>query len=385
MLRVVFWEPSPYSAGSPWPQAQRGSNNLTVVDPAGGPTMSADDSSRPRATPPTDANPLRTPARPPARSVPPTSGPAARPPAADLFGLQCADAQLAAAVPRWPPTSPPPATTDSIPDAAATGLPARQRAAANASQYSQMATAARADQSVGGPTLISSDSGQPGNDRAATRSGRAANRGSEFQTLPTAAVESQEPASLPVNPFAKPASSTRGAKSDQGGPSTLSPLADSSRAADVALASEGEGTGQPGGKQLEGPQSPQLTIQKFGPEGNPSRQAGRLPRHGPQHGPDSGLRKSRSATWCPRARGCWAPRRRPRRGARGEIVWTLGTIRPGEESTRRDAIDADGRRRDRQRGHGPLRRRRLGPLGRHPAATGRRDHGARARCSSASR
>ena len=195
-----------------------------------------------------------------------------------------------------------------------------------------MATAAQADQSVGGPTLISSDSGQPGNDRAATRSGRAANRGSEFQTLPTAAVESQEPASLPVNPFAKPASSTRGAKSDQGGPSTLSPLADSGRAADVALESESEGNGQPGGKQLEGLQSPQLTIQKVAPKeiqvGKPAvfrvtvRNVGQVPAC-----------EVEVRDLVPKGTRLLGTTPQATRGARSEIVWTLGTIRPGEEST----------------------------------------------------
>ena len=50
-----------------------------------------------------------------------------------------------------------------------------------------------------------------------------------------------------------------------------------------------------------------------------------------------------------------------KRDASGEMVWTLGTIRPRRRGDRRDASDADGRGRDRQRGDGPFRRRRLGP------------------------
>ena len=65
----------------------------------------------------------------------------------------------------------------------------------------------------------------------------------------------------------------------------------------------------------------------------------------------------------------------PRGQARhaGRIGLDAGHASGPARKRRRDAAYADGRGRDRQRGDGPFRGRRLGPLGRHPAATGRRD------------
>ena len=61
------------------------------------------------------------------------------------------------------------------------------------------------------------------------------------------AAESQGAAPFNVDPFAKPASSTRAVKADRGAPDAQ---AESSRPAEPAT--EAEGTGQPGSQQLEG-------------------------------------------------------------------------------------------------------------------------------------
>ena len=94
-----------------------------------------------------------------------------------------------------------------------------------------------------------------------------------------------------------------------------------------------EGTGQPGGKQLEGPQSPQLTIQKIAPREDPGRQAGHASASRSATRDKRRPTTSRSATRFPAARGCWARAPPAARGPHGELVWTLGTIKPGEESS----------------------------------------------------
>ena len=120
-----------------------------------------------------------------------------------------------------------------------------------------------------------------------------------------------------------------------------------------------EGTGQPGGRHLEGPQSPQLTIEKVAPRevqvGKPAtfritvRNTGQAVA-GNVEVRDQIPRGTRLLDSAPRAA----------RGPRGELVWTLGTIKPGEQSSVEMQLHADRRGRDRQRGHGPFRRRRLG-------------------------
>ncbi len=103
----------------------------------------------------------------------------------------------------------------------------------------------------------------------------------------------------------------------------LNPAAQSNPAA--------EGTGQPGSKQLEGPQSPQVLIQKIAPPeiqvGRPAtfktivRNTGSIPA-GQVEVRDMVPKGTRLLNTNPRAS----------QGTRGEIVWTIGTLRPGEES-----------------------------------------------------
>ncbi len=95
---------------------------------------------------------------------------------------------------------------------------------------------------------------------------------------------------------------------------------------------EGEGTGQPGGKQLEGPQTPQLTIQKIAPAeiqvGHAAtfrvtvRNTGQAAANNVEvrDEPPRGARLVGSA---PPAS----------RGPHGSLVWSLGTIGPNQEAS----------------------------------------------------
>ena len=126
-------------------------------------------------------------------------------------------------------------------------------------------------------------------------------------------------------------------------------------------------------------QSPQLTIQKFAPKeiqvGKPAtfrvtvRNTGQIPACEVEVR-DQVPKGTRLLGTTPQAN----------RGARGEFVWTLGTIRPGEESTVEMQLmpTAEGE-------IGSVATVHFGAdasarTHRHPAATGRRDHGARTRC-----
>ncbi len=108
------------------------------------------------------------------------------------------------------------------------------------------------------------------------------------------------------------------------------PVDDPSPGLDNAAASEG--TGQPGGKQLEGPQSAQLTIEKTCPRevqvGKPAtfritvRNSGQATA-GNVEVRDQIPRGTRLLDTTPPAA----------RGPHGELVWTLGALQPGQQSS----------------------------------------------------
>jgi uncharacterized repeat protein (TIGR01451 family) len=94
---------------------------------------------------------------------------------------------------------------------------------------------------------------------------------------------------------------------------------------------EAEGVGQPGDPQLEGVQSPQLSIQKFAPKevqvGKPAtfRVVVR----------NTGATAASAVEICdqvPRGAKLVGTTPEAKRGVHGELVWSLGTIRPGEEA-----------------------------------------------------
>jgi uncharacterized repeat protein (TIGR01451 family) len=103
----------------------------------------------------------------------------------------------------------------------------------------------------------------------------------------------------------------------------LNPVGESNSAA--------EGMGQPGGKQLEGPQSPQVMIQKAAP---PEVQVGRPAVFKTIVRNTGSIPASQVEVRDMIPKGTRLVKTNPRasQGTRGEIVWTLGTLRPGEES-----------------------------------------------------
>ncbi len=93
-----------------------------------------------------------------------------------------------------------------------------------------------------------------------------------------------------------------------------------------------DGTGQPGAKQFEGAQSPQVTIQKFAAK---EIQVGKAAVF------KVAVRNTGSIPACqveihdqvPRGTKLLSTAPRASLGGRGEVVWKIGTLRPGEESS----------------------------------------------------
>jgi uncharacterized repeat protein (TIGR01451 family) len=148
-----------------------------------------------------------------------------------------------------------------------------------------------------------------------------------YSRLPADASDVREPGRFAADPNARPAGLSG---PDLALPGNLTPPAFAAAMIDASPA--GEGTGQPGNKQLEGPQSPQLTIQKTGPRAVQVGSAASFQVTVRNTGPvaahqvevrDEVPKGARLISTAPRAS----------RGAGGELVWTLGTLRPGDEST----------------------------------------------------
>ena len=106
------------------------------------------------------------------------------------------------------------------------------------------------------------------------------------------------------------------------------PSDSSAKAAESAAV---EGAGQPGKKEQEGPQSPQVSIQKFAPAGvqvgKPAvfrvavRNTGAISAHGVE------VRDQ-----IPKGTQLISTKPRAQRGASGELVWELGTLKSGDEA-----------------------------------------------------
>jgi uncharacterized repeat protein (TIGR01451 family) len=143
-----------------------------------------------------------------------------------------------------------------------------------------------------------------------------------LESMRTAApsTDSREPGRLPSSS----SSSSRMISGNREIPPAREALSSSS--------SNAEGDGQPGQKQLEGPQTPQLTIQKVAPDavqvGVPATfritvvNSGAVPAHGVE------VRDQ-----VPRGMQLIETKPRASRGANGELLWELGTLKPGDELT----------------------------------------------------
>jgi len=135
---------------------------------------------------------------------------------------------------------------------------------------------------------------------------------------------SREPARLQADPFAVPTSGSRRVSPPVGFPlaADAPPLTGSAPA--------GEGTGNPGGKHLEGPQTPQLTIQKFAPGqiqvGKPATFKVTVHNTGTLAASEVEVRDQ-----IPKGTRLLGTTPRASRAAEGELVWALGTIKPGDQ------------------------------------------------------
>jgi len=148
-----------------------------------------------------------------------------------------------------------------------------------------------------------------------------------YPELRPSAMQDGEPGRFTADPDATPAAASAPELAPAG---NLTPLAAADLPGDPLPA--GEGTGQPGNKQLEGPQTPQLTIQKTGPPaiqvGKVAafrvtvRNTGRVPAHQVEVR-DQVPKGTRLISTNPRAS----------RGTTDELVWALGTLQPGDESS----------------------------------------------------
>jgi uncharacterized repeat protein (TIGR01451 family) len=158
---------------------------------------------------------------------------------------------------------------------------------------------------------------------------------------PGGAAAAREPARLDADPRAAPAWPESPAAprhlAPPGGEATpgLGTIPDARGLADAGAplgGAGGEGSGRPGAAQLEGPQTPQVTIQKIAPEqmqvGKPAtfrilvRNTGTVPA-GSVEVRDEVPLGTRLLETSPRAS----------RGVRDELVWQLGTLQPAEQHT----------------------------------------------------
>jgi uncharacterized repeat protein (TIGR01451 family) len=243
---------------------------------------------------------------------------ARRPPAADPFGLQT----------RRAPSSYTPGSSD--PDRDSTAETPRQ------SRYvARPERAASQDQLSAGPALTSGDSGRFESVRPAarlTRDGAVSDRAnSRYSASPASSVgssasDNREPPRFRADPSAMPASPM---KSPTPAGSSFGTPSDGGRFGDAL--GEGDGVGQPGDPQLEGVQSPQLSIQKSAPKevqiGKPAtfrvtvRNNGSVPAC-----------EVEVTDQVPRGAKLVGTTPQCKRGVHGEVVWALGTIRPGDEA-----------------------------------------------------
>jgi uncharacterized repeat protein (TIGR01451 family) len=314
------------------------------------------------------------PAAPPAdTAVAPADERGATRPPADPFGLRSARGND----PAMPPNGQAAMRGDTIPDARDVPDLTSGRPAPQDNRAADARALAAPGQQPADPGLPAGVNRPPVDRYAATargtdRYGAAANTANRYGTAARGGVDSEEPAPLRADPLAAPTTPLnspgtlpagnvvagnfpagnvpgdnlsvdkvpggRAAAPNATPPTDLAPYgaAAANRVAAPfadpagAMPTE-EGSGQPGEKHLEGPQTPQLTLQKIAPAeiqvGKPAtfrvvvRNTGTVPASAVEiH--DQIPKGTRVAGTLPQAS----------RGVRGELVWTLGTIKPGDEA-----------------------------------------------------
>jgi uncharacterized repeat protein (TIGR01451 family) len=254
---------------------------------------------------------------------------AIRTPIADPFGLKNRDANNGsnrASV----------SNGSGVSEAPPGGFPNAQRLNANQRRSSQ-STPITSAPSTSGPALLGTPAGA-GDDaeRYSAPPAQLAKRDAGRAVAIAPPTDSQEPDQLAFDPFAQPANPLPSSgKADSNASSNSYTLPTTNTAINggpsLETVANVEGTGQPGGRQIEGLQSPQVTIQKSVPNeiqvGKPAifrvtvRNVGQTPA-GEVEVRDQIPKGTKLMTTTPRAS----------RNGRGELVWTLGTLRPGEES-----------------------------------------------------
>jgi len=162
------------------------------------------------------------------------------------------------------------------------------------------------------------------------------------------AIASDAPAALPPRrgpfepskqtseprPLANPPASGRAAalprsdRMEEFRPGAAGPAAGDAHRAEPARG--GEGTGKPGSRHLEGPQAPQLLLQKTAPAevqvGKPATFQIKLRNTGLVAAHNVEIRDE-----IPKGTRLVGTNPRSSRGVRGELVWSLGTVEPGKE------------------------------------------------------
>jgi uncharacterized repeat protein (TIGR01451 family) len=308
-------------------QAQRGNDKESTANdlPLADNGAATDGGQNPLVTPPgPGVNPLRVPGRRPT--------PLNQPPAMGMAGEGDSSSPVTAEKPPSGPSIDPFGLRNSR---GGTSSPAGAREVGRMSD----------DIPDASPPPIVAD--RPASDRYGDRY-TASRRGSDRDS--TGAQEGSdatEPAPLKADPFASPAKPVRpigAGAADSGVPAAGGPrsLAPPGTAAPHRIAPPdaegaesvpaGEGLGRPGGQHLEGPQAPQLTVQKFAPAeiqvGKPAtfkvtvRNTGTVPASAVEvH--DQVPKGTRVIGTTPKAS----------RGVQGELVFVLGTLKSGEETS----------------------------------------------------
>jgi len=152
----------------------------------------------------------------------------------------------------------------------------------------------------------------------------AAGPGKAISRVPPASSATVSPRSVPAGQRGK--AETSAAKPETGASRPPVPTAPEA----ARTPPDAEGSGVPGARELEGPQAPQLVVQKVAPPevqvGKPAVFEIRLKNVGQVPAQNVEVRDE-----IPKGTRLLDTQPRASRGVRGELVWSLGTVKPNEE------------------------------------------------------